>query len=191
MAFLKLIRWPNLLIVILTQYLFYWLIRQLFQACHIQTSLDFIHFSLLVFTTVIIAASAYIINDLLDYKIDQINKADSMVLGRSISISQAKTAYGLFVVYGALVAIYLAIYVDQPVLFLIYPSAIILMFLYSRYWKQRPLSGNVVVALFSAFVPGIVWFAERSGFEELPTDIGKQMSGLLLFYMFFAFISKC
>ena len=189
MAFLKLIRYPNLGIVILTQFLFYWFIQQVFQENGISPILDIPHFSLLVFTTLCIAASGYIINDIYDYEIDLINKPDRMILGKKISISNAQRFYYTTITLGAIVAIYLANHVQNLNLFIIYPVAVFIMWLYSKSLKKRPLSGNMVVALFSAFVAGIVWFAERAGFLALNSDYGIQMRSLFLFYMLFAFSS--
>lgn len=189
MAFWKLIRYPNLLIVALTQFLFYWFIQQVFHKNGIEPILDLPHFSLLVLTTIIIAASGYIINDIYDLEIDLINKSDRMIIGKSISIARARFLYNAVVVFGALIAIYLAFYVNNLQLFLIYPIAVFIMWFYSKSLKKKPLSGNIVVALFSAFVAGIVWFAERAGFAELHSEYGIQMKSLFLFYMLFAFSS--
>jgi len=188
-AFLKLIRYPNLGIVILTQALFYWFIKTVFKQDGINPVLDAPHFALLVFTTLCIAASGYIINDIYDYKIDLINKPDRMIIGKSIEIRSAWLYYFAVIGIGALVALYLAFYVQNLQLFLIYPVAIFIMWLYSKRLKKRPFSGNVVVALFSAFVAGIVWFAEREGFAALDSAQGIQMRNLFQFYMVFAFLS--
>ena len=65
------IRFPNLLIVALTQYLLYHLLLlPNFQKAGISPTLDPFHFFLLVLITVLIAASGYVINDLIDYKKD-------------------------------------------------------------------------------------------------------------------------
>lgn len=189
MSFLRLIRYPNLCIVALTQFLFYWFIQKVFGLYHLSPILDLFHFSLLVFTTIGIAASGYIINDLMDYDIDLINKPERMIIGQAISIKQAHLLYQLVIILGGLIAIYLAWYVQNLFLFLIYPLAVFIMWYYSKSLKQKPLSGNLVVALFAAFVPGIVWFAERAGFSELDTGSGNQISNLFQFYMVFAFCS--
>lgn len=190
MAFFRLIRYPNLLIVCLTQFLFYWFICRVFASNQLSPALDFFHFSLLVLTTVCIAAAGYIINDLMDYEIDLINKPDRMIIGKSITKAKAQVQYYLVVAVGGLIALYLAWHIDNFPLFLLYPSAVFLLWWYSRHLKKQPFSGNIVVALFSAFVAGIVWFAERKGFAALTSDFGLQMRGLFLFYMTFAFCSS-
>lgn len=189
MYWLKLIRYPNLAIVAFTQFLFYCFIKNVFDKERITAVLDLPHFTLLMVTTICIAASGYIINDILDYKIDLINKPDRMILGKALSIRMAYWFYAITIAVGALIAIYLAFHVQNPGLFFIYPVAIFLLWWYSKTLKAAPLSGNMVVALFAAFVPGIVWFAEREGFAELSSLSGILMRDLFLFYMVFAFLS--
>ena len=68
-AFLRLIRWPNLAFIILTQVLFYYCIYQsLFHSSNIKSLLW------IIIASVLIAAAGYIINDYFDLNIDQINK---------------------------------------------------------------------------------------------------------------------
>jgi 4-hydroxybenzoate polyprenyltransferase len=190
LAFLKLIRYPNLGIVVLTQFLFYRFIQQVFIENDIKAVLDLPHFSLLVLTTVCIAASGYIINDIMDYQIDLINKPERMVIGKAIPIEKAKQLYAIIILSGAIIALYLAWYVQNFNLFLIYPVAVFIMWYYSRSLKKKPLSGNIIIALFSAFVAGIVWFAEREGFSNLTSLQGIQMRNLFQFYMVFAFCAS-
>src|SRR5438309_2322778 len=78
-AFLKLIRWPNLVFIALTQFLFYYCIYQ--PVYHISTPRKIIE---LMLASVLIAAAGYIINDYFDLNIDQINKPGQNVFSRSI-----------------------------------------------------------------------------------------------------------
>ena len=80
MALLKLIRFPNLVIVILTQFLLYELLRQQLSFGTIELSLDYVHFSYLVFVTVLITSAGYIINDILDLSTDLINRPNKIII---------------------------------------------------------------------------------------------------------------
>src|SRR5690242_5978629 len=82
-AFLRLIRWPNLVFIVLTQVLFYY--------CAVLPSyagLGFDHawflswkaFWWLVASSVLIAAAGYIINDYFDLNIDQVNKPGAIIV---------------------------------------------------------------------------------------------------------------
>ena len=86
-AFLRLIRWPNLIFIALTQILFYYFIlpfvyRDRFYEIHITFSP--IHFYLLVLASVCIAAAGYIINDYFDLNIDMINKPSKVIIDKFI-----------------------------------------------------------------------------------------------------------
>lgn len=192
-AYLRLIRFPNLFIVALTQYFaFYFLIRPIFSILQLPTALDHWHFAGLVLSTMIIAAAGYVINDLYDIEIDRRNKPDRMVLERLISPAAARGFYWSILTLGLLLSFYLAWSVQNLPLVLLYPAANVLLWLYAWRWKRAFLLGNLVVAFFCAFVTGIVWFAERLSFltlwEERPS-LALLLSALLLTYLGFAFLS--
>src|SRR5689334_18193251 len=78
-AFFRLIRWPNLLFIILTQLLFYYCVYQpLFPVSQPR------RLAWLIAASVLIAAAGYIINDYFDLNIDQINKPEKNVFVRLI-----------------------------------------------------------------------------------------------------------
>ncbi|WP_262915109.1 UbiA family prenyltransferase [Niabella ginsengisoli] len=82
--FLKLIRWPNLVFIILTQVLFEFCIYRAIYANNIPDHNTF-QFVLLVIASVVIAAAGYIINDYFDINIDLVNKPEKMVLDKKLS----------------------------------------------------------------------------------------------------------
>lgn len=191
--YLKLIRLPNLLMVGFCQYLleYLWIVPK-FQESGLAVLLDDFHFFLLVLTTLIISASGYVINDLEDYEIDKINKPRKVVINQSLSLIRVQLFYKALLIIGFALAIYLGFHVQNLGLILIYPTAIYLLWLYSKFFKKRPLIGNVVVGVFCAFVPGIILFAERAAFFELqiinPTA-AQELSFLCFIYMGFAFFA--
>ncbi|RMG88513.1 MAG: hypothetical protein D6714_00575 [Bacteroidetes bacterium] len=193
MWILKFIRFPNLLIVALTQYLLcFLLLRPWFHQHHIATSLDGFHFFLLVLTTVLIAAAGYVINDLFDYSADTWNKPDQVFIHKKITPDGARKLYAGLVATGGAIAIYLALHVGQFPLFFIYPVAVGLLWLYSRHFKKGILVGNIIVSLFCAFVAGIVLFAEREAFFELwksDPDAARWIWTIFGGYLAFAFYS--
>ena len=84
-AFFKLIRWPNLLFIALTQMLFrYFVLPFVYLEGHPgyeEIKLTQSLFFSLVFASVCIAAAGYIINDYFDVNIDQINKSSKVIVG--------------------------------------------------------------------------------------------------------------
>lgn len=191
--FLQLIRFPNLLIVVLTQLLIYFIVFvPNFSVANITPDLDLLHLSLLIFSTVCIAAGGYIINDILDLEIDQINKPEKTIIGNQISIKNAHWLYWGSILLGFFISIYLAIKTNNLPLLSLYPIAVFLLFLYSKYFKKSVLIGNIIVSVFCAFVAGIIWVAERNSFLTFQTKNPEEADYLqlvLLIYLGFAFLA--
>src|SRR5215212_1188160 len=79
-AFFRLIRWPNLVFIVLTQLLFYYCVYlPLFHNRHLQLM------AWLIIASVFIAAAGYIINDYFDLNIDQINKPGKNVFATIVN----------------------------------------------------------------------------------------------------------
>ena len=77
MNFLNLIRWKNLLIIILVQVLIKY---ALFEPFNVEVALNDIQFFLLIAATVSTAAAGYVINDVFDIKTDTINDPDQVMV---------------------------------------------------------------------------------------------------------------
>src|ERR1700712_133423 len=102
-AFFRLVRWPNLLFISLTQSLFYFcvVIPSFFQGHppH-ENILKLNDFLLLSLSSVLIAAAGYIINDYFDLNIDRVNKPDKVVVEKIIKRRWAILWHlGLFFLY--------------------------------------------------------------------------------------------
>ena len=103
--FLKLIRWQNLLMLILIQLLFKYVLFKNYQIATCLTNFDFM---LLVTAIVLIAAAGNIINDLFDLETDKINKPTKVTVNTIFSESQVKLMYALITFIGIIVGIYLS-----------------------------------------------------------------------------------
>lgn len=152
-AFLRLIRWPNLVFIILTQVLFYYCIYQpLFEINRIR-QLVFI-----VIASVFIAGAGYIINDYFDLNIDQINKPKKNVFVRSINRRWAIIWHFLLSTAG-IVATALAVGLDKWYLILANVLCVVLLWFYSTSFKRQLLIGNIVISLLTAWTVLILFFA--------------------------------
>ncbi|MBB6611503.1 geranylgeranylglycerol-phosphate geranylgeranyltransferase [Pontibacter sp. Tf4] len=141
-AFLYLIRYPNLILIVLSQ--------ALVQACLLSGGMNWGRvlepsFLLLSLSTVFIAAAGYIINDYYDVKIDAINKPGKLVVGTVIRRRPAMFAHLVLSVAGVMIGLLLYLPIG-----LINLGAVLLLWGYSARLKKLPLIGNVVVALLSA-----------------------------------------
>jgi 4-hydroxybenzoate polyprenyltransferase len=162
MNFLRLIRFPNLIIVALTQYLLQYLIlKPALSKIGIQPYLPNFPFFLLVLSTVFIAAGGYIVNDIVDLDIDKLNKPlKKQIVGRVYPLSMSWVFYGFFSILGFIISVYLAFYIHDFLQLMIYPLAVGLLWAYSKWLKQLPLMGNLVVSIFCAFVAFVVFYAQ-------------------------------
>ena len=167
-AFLNLIRWQNLLIVILTMMLMrYAVLGPLISKISvilqrgtgeevpmiIQSSL--IDFILLVVATVFLTAGGYVINDYFDIKTDLINKG-KVIVGTRIPRRQAMMWHNLFNIAGVALGFYIswkAGYFWLGTMFLVVSG---LLYFYSASYKRQFLIGNLVVATLVAMVPLLV-----------------------------------
>ena len=148
---------------------------------------------LFVIDTILIAAGGYVINDIMDIKVDQVNKPqDTFISDLKISIRGGWIYYISLVLSGFMLALYIAIAIDKIHLLYIYPLAVLLLFLYSSHFKRLPLLGNLVVSIFCAFVPGIIWYAEYDSINNY-AESGNPHYELLMHlfpaYITFAFLS--
>ncbi len=190
MSLLRLIRFPNLLIVALTQYLLYnRIILPALDAQQIQPTLLSNPFYLFILVTILITAGGYIINDIKDVKIDLLNKPKQVIVGRKISLATAYWLYFCFNLMGFIFALYLALVGNRMALLFIFPVAVVGLLAYSVFLKKRPLSGNILVSLYCAGVALIVWIAEQPAIVQLPAPTLTRVTQLFTYYAVFAFFS--
>ncbi len=192
-SFLRMTRLPNLIIVVLTQYILYYrVLLPSFRAHDVTPSLDAFHFLLLVLTTVCIAAAAYIINDIYDYEIDKINKPRSVIVHRLIPLKKAKSYYWLLNGIGLLLGAYISWVTQNYFLFLYFPITIFMMWWYSKTLKKQPFWGNLIVAIFCALVALIILTAENTFlkvlYKDFPED-GAAVWRVFVAYAGFAFFA--
>jgi 4-hydroxybenzoate polyprenyltransferase len=184
---LKLFRFKNLLIVSLIQVLLQYLIlKPLLVRNEINLLLNNFQFFLMVVCTLILTAAGYVINDIIDQETDLVNKANKVIIGKELSNSVAKLIYITLIITGGIIALLLAFQINHLSWFLIYMFSVLFLYLYSKYLKSIALLGNIIVALFCAGVPFILWFAEQEALDNLYSINPRDHQYIL--YLFFAYI---
>ncbi len=184
--FLKLIRLPNLLMIVFTQVLVKYF---LFEPFGIDTVLDHFSFSLLVLSMICLAASGNIINDLHDIKADKINKPHKLLIGKEIS---EKTAWNWFMVLniiGVGIGFYLSNLVGKPsfVALFIIPSAF--LYFYATQIKGTVLVGNLVVSIMVAMIIVMVGIFDLvPAITPVNLTTQKVIFSILVDYAIFAFL---
>jgi|ERR1043165_605566 4-hydroxybenzoate polyprenyltransferase len=191
-AFLRLIRWLNLIYIALTQYLVqYTIIKPALTKAGWNTTLDDLHFLLLVLSTILIAAAGYIINDYFDVKMDEVNKPQRIFIDRTIHHRTAILLHQFLTGAGVLLAFYVAWWAGNFKLGLIHAIVAAFLWFYSSGFKKRVLIGNVIVAFLSAFVILIVVLYEKHLFEPAgPGTVDAEIFIFIMafFYFLFAFL---
>ncbi|MGB7842982.1 MAG: geranylgeranylglycerol-phosphate geranylgeranyltransferase [Salinimicrobium sp.] len=185
-AFLRLVRFPNLLMIILTQALVKY---SLFEPFGLATTLGDLQFWLLVLSMVCLAAGGNIINDLYDEAADRINKPHKKIIGKHLSEKTAFNAYLLLNIIGVGIGFYLSNYVGKPsfVALFIMPSAF--LFLYASQIKGTVLVGNLVVSIMVAMIivmVGIFDLIPAITPQNITTQ--KVVFSILIDYGIFAFL---
>jgi 4-hydroxybenzoate polyprenyltransferase len=190
-AFLKLIRWPNLFFIALTQTLFYFCV---FESLQIDPADGRKHllFYLLVLASVIIAAAGYIINDYFDVQIDAVNKPQKVVVDKLVKRRWAILWHWILSGMGVMLGLYISYKIGNWIIGLANIICVMLLWVYSTSFKKKILSGNIIIAALTAWVIVVVYFfcgANITVWEQhnLPFDARKFFKFMVL-YAGFAFI---
>lgn len=193
-AFFKLIRIENLLIIIITQ----WCIKYLVFA----PINDFSKFTPALFTisllsTLLIAAAGYIINDYFDVKTDKINRPETVVIDVVIKRRWAMILHIIFNGISLILGLYLAIKCHSLKLLMFQLISILLLWFYSTHFKKQLLVGNIVVSLLTATIPLMPMVYEyylAGGIDSLSSfligDFLKILVIIVLGYSAFAFLTS-
>ena len=174
----QLIRWKNIFLLFVSQLLFYVFF---YPSVHVKTQLSPFLFSILTLTTIFIAAGGYIINDLFDVQCDRINKPLKTLIGNSISKKTGLILYIFFTIIGLVLGIFLSIQTKNQLGFLVFPSIILLLFLYSYQLQKLPLIGNIVI---SVLVASNILILEMFDPAISFNNTAKQVTYLFAFFIF-------
>ena len=142
------IRWQNLAIIVFTQYFTrFFLIRDKpLSFSHLLEIMLDKNIFLISLSTVLIAASGYIINDYYDIKIDLVNKPDRVVIGRYVKRRWALMINQIFNGLGIL----LGLFISRKVA-LVNLTAVFCLWLYANQLKRLAFWGNLIVAILTGF----------------------------------------
>lgn len=186
LSFLKLIRYQNLLLIILTQALIKY---ALFESFGIEITLNSFGFLLLCLSTLCIAAAGNIINDIYDVETDRINKPEKRIVGKKISEKTALTAYIVLSIIGVAIGFYLSNLIERPGFSALFIIISALLYLYATHLKNILVIGNLLVSSLVAMTVIIMGL-----FELLPaiTPANRQTQSIifsiLLDYALYAFL---
>ncbi len=156
-AYLRLVRYKNLLIVAATQYLMRFAIMQpLLSVNGFELQMGELQFFLLVMCTVLITAAGYVINDYFDTRTDMLNRPETVVVGRQIPRRVAIILHWILNFAALLLGFYLAFYVGVPLLGFVFVFVAGLLWIYSTTYNRQFLTGNLIIAFLTSMVPVMV-----------------------------------
>ncbi len=193
-AFIRLIRLPNLIIIFLTQLLLrYCVLMPIFNNgfVAVESALTTTEFLLLCLSTVLIAAGGYIINDYFDVKSDEINRPERIVIDRYITRRSAIIWHLLLNGIGIALGFWLGMKVGKWYLGFIHFAIMAMLWFYSTWFKKRFLIGNLVISLLTALVVWIVFIYETSlaaNLQERMPEIYNYLYFFFIGYGVFAFL---
>lgn len=190
--FFQLIRYKNLLFIVLIQLLMQQvIIAPLLQKYGFEYVSADLSLLLLIIATVTIAAAGYVINDYFDIKIDRINKPDRQIVGNTVSKQQAMLLHQILTGIGVICGLILAWQLRSFSLGFIFIIAPGLLWFYSASYKRQFLTGNLIVSLLSALsvlVVGIMSVADlKLAYNDLlfqttiPAEIYSWVGGFAVF----------
>jgi 4-hydroxybenzoate polyprenyltransferase len=194
LAFLKLIRIQNLLIIAFTQYMVRWcLLYPLLTLHDFELQLTNFQFFLLVLSTVMIAAAGYIINDYFDVAIDKVNKPERMVIDKGVKRRVAMGAHSVINILAIVIALYVSHQAGSMKLIIVHILCAAGLWFYSTHFKRQFLIGNIMISIFTSLVPFIVGLYELLPVHKIYAEMIDETSlreewRFVLGISFFAFI---
>lgn len=185
-TFFKIIRFPNVLMTLLTQLV---VVYGLFLPSGITPALAWWQLSLLLVATALLTASGNVINDIYDVEIDRINKPEKLLVTKSISEKSAFNIYIILTVVAVVCGFILANSIQKPILASIFIGVAFVLYLYASSLKAILLIGNLMISFLVALVILITGI-----FELLPSikpenkEVYKTVFILLIKFSLLAFL---
>ncbi len=196
-AFFKLIRWPNILMIWVAMCLaLFGVINPVLSLQPFEAGLNMTEFLLLVGATTFIAVAGYLLNDVSDMNPDSVNKPGKNQVGRRFAVHVVQIAYWLFTVLGVVAGTYFSYLLGRLSYSLIFVLSAGLLWFYSNRYQCQLLVGNLVVAFLSALTIVIVWLFSFFALADRPDVFVSVQSFftranlLILIFSGFAFIAS-
>ncbi|MCF6360720.1 MAG: geranylgeranylglycerol-phosphate geranylgeranyltransferase [Cyclobacteriaceae bacterium] len=156
---LKLIRFPNLAIIAITQFI---VALFLIEPTTFAGIIGDYQLFILIISTLFIASAGYIINDYYDIKIDYVNKPDRVVIGKHIKRRQVLIIHSIFNFTGIALGASISWWIMGVNIL-----AAFLLWLYSNQLKRLPLWGNLTVSFLTGLSVFTVYLHYYSNLESI------------------------
>nr|WP_042296466.1 geranylgeranylglycerol-phosphate geranylgeranyltransferase [Nonlabens ulvanivorans] len=149
LTFLKLIRWPNVLMTILTQLV---IVYAILNPSGVDLALNWWQLTLLILSTALLTAGGNVINDIQDVEIDKVNKPEKVLVGKVISENNAFTIYGVLMIIAVIAGFVLSNSLDKPIMATVFVFIAFVLYIYATTLKSMLLLGNLLISLLVGLV---------------------------------------
>lgn len=191
MAYFRLFRVVNLLIMALIMYFFrYFLFESALNFENLASPLSDLQFGLLVGMFVLLAAGGYALNDYYDIGMDEINNPEKTVLRKKLPLSAGQNWFFILTAAGLVVGFILAFMLKATSLYFMPIFIAALYWFYSTKYKREFLSGNLVVSFMAALNVGIIYLYYIMAFINagiIPVVMMPYINTIMLIFVAFAF----
>ena len=184
--FIKLVRFKNLLIIILVQSATKFFLINPYVKDPTLSNLGFIIF---LFSLLSIVAGGYIINDIYDIENDKINKPDKRIIDLKIKKSFALKAYYTLNFIGMSSSFYLSFIINKLWYSLIFLFFIYSLWKYSKNYKSSFILGNLQVAFLTSLSIFTLAIYDIVSKGNLMSDGTKMTFIIIMIYCGFSFIT--
>ncbi len=180
-AIFKLMRWFHEVAVMLPFVSLYLVINYFAEQNSSLCVLPLHQFVILCFCIQLLIAAGCVLNDIVDRKIDYINKPQTHIINNTITLTEAKLLFAVLTFLIIICSMYISVYVFWQwsyIALIVY----LISLLYDFYFKRTPLFGNIVMALLTAFIPLVLFFYAKGCINEI--NIPKLNTLVYLFAFF-------
>ncbi|WP_211277458.1 geranylgeranylglycerol-phosphate geranylgeranyltransferase [Nonlabens spongiae] len=180
MTFLKLIRWPNVLMTIVAQVVVY---QALIEPSGLLLAMETWELVLLILSTALLTASGNVINDIQDIAVDKINKPDKVIVGKKMTYKSAFSIYMALTITAVVMGFIVANAIDKPILASVFIIVSFTLYSYATTLKSILLVGNILISLLVGLSVLIVGVFEFYPIAEMhsPAQLAAVMKPILYF----------
>ncbi len=194
LAYLRLVRLPNLLIMLFA--LIGWrlfILEPILRKPAILPETPWEAYAMLALSVIMIMAGAYALNDYHDYSVDLVNKPHEQPIGRLIPPRRALLCSIMCTGTGVLSGIVSAIIVKQWMLIPVFPLCAFLLWQYTVNLQKMPLVGNIAIAFLTAFALWLPLIYEKQVYTSMISvykfyGLSQAILVLTAFYSISAFV---
>lgn len=191
MAYFRLFRVVNLLIMALIMYFFrFFLFESALGFENIASPLSELQFAMLVGMFVLLAAGGYALNDYYDIGMDEINNPEKTVLRKKLPLSAGQNWFFILTAAGLVIGFILAFMLKATSLYFMPVFIAALYWFYTTKYKREFLSGNLVVSFMAALNVGIIYIYYIMAFIKvgtLPVIMMPYINAVTIVFAVFAF----